>query len=99
MGDCIKELIEASFKIYKDLLDKNQQITIVCGGQSPAYYCLAMMNFKIFNPDLVNIVILPHSKAGQQSEDQEKENIEYCNRLKEKNIQLRKKIVIIDRGS
>jgi hypothetical protein len=96
LGDCIKELIEASFKIYKDLLDKKQQITIVCGGQSPAYYCLAMMNFKIFKPELVNIVILPHSKGGQKSEDQHQENIEYCNRLKEKNIQLREKVVIID---
>ena len=106
LGDCVKELIEASFKIYKDLLERvlwldsrgleNQKITIVCGGQSPAYYCLAMMNFKIFNPDLVNIVILPHSKGGQQSKDQYQENIEYCNRLKEKNIQLRKNVVIID---
>ena len=41
-----------------------------------------MMNFKIFDPELVNIIILPHSKAGQKSTDQLQENKEYCNRLK-----------------
>jgi hypothetical protein len=96
LGDCIKELIDVSYKIYKDLLYLNQKITIVCGGQSPAYYCLAMMNFQIFNPGLVNIVILPHSKGQQESKDQSNENIEYCNRLKEKNIKLHTKVVIID---
>jgi len=96
LGDCIKELIEASYTIYANLLGRHKQITIVCGGQSPAYYCLAMMNFKIFNPELVNIIILPHSKGGLQSEDQLSENIEYCNRLKENNIQLKKHVVIID---
>lgn len=96
LGDCIKELIEASYDIYKELIDINQQTTIVCGGQSPAYYCLAMMNFKIFNPDLVNIVILPHSKGGKKSENQLKENIDYCIRLTEKTIELHEKVVIID---
>lgn len=95
IGDCIKELIEASYNIYLKLLG-GDPITIVCGGQSPAYYCLAMMNFKIFNPELVNIVILPHSKGGQPSDNQLLENIEYCNRLKEKSINLEKKVVIID---
>lgn len=70
--------------------------TIVCGGQSPSYYCLAMMNFSIFNPDLVNIVILPHSKGGLKSVDKISENITYCERLTEKNITLNKNVVIID---
>lgn len=98
IGDCIKELIEASYNIYNKLLSNSRKhpITIVCGGQSPSYYCLAMMNFKIFNPDLVNIVILPHSKAGQESYDQYSENIKYCERLKEKGIILNKNVVIID---
>ena len=57
LGDCVKELIVASYSIYLNLLSKVNihPITIVCGGQSPSYYCLAMMNFKIFNPKLVNI--------------------------------------------
>ena len=55
-----------------------------------------MMNFKIYNPDLVNIIILPHSKGGQKSEDQVKENTEYCERLKEKGIKLNRNVVIID---
>ena len=96
MGDCIKELIEASFSIYAQLLRKGVPITIVCGGQSPSYYCLAMMNFKIYNPDLVNIVILPHSKEGQRAENQLAENIAYCTQLRKKGIDLRHNVVIID---
>ena len=99
MGDCIKELIEASFSIYEQLLREGVRrgpITIVCGGQSPSYYCLAMMNFKIYNPDLVNIVILPHSKQGERAEDQLAENIAYCSQLRKKGIDLRQNIVIID---
>ena len=98
LGDCVKELIVASYSIYLNLLSKvnNHPITIVCGGQSPSYYCLAMMNFKIFNPKLVNIVILPHSKGGIKSDDQNNENILYCERLKEKGIILNDNVVIID---
>jgi len=96
LGDCIKELIEASYHIYRSLLSENRPITIVCGGQSPSYYCLAMMNFYIFNPERVNIVVLPHSKGGVKSSNQYSENVKYCNRLKEKGIELRSNVVIID---
>lgn len=99
MGDCIKELIEASFSIYAQLLREGVRsgpITIVCGGQSPSYYCLAMMNFKIYNPDLVNIVILPHSKQGERAENQLAENTAYCRQLRKKGIDLRQNVVIID---
>ena len=96
IGDCIKELIEASYDIYFSILSKGIQTTIVCGGQSPSYYCLAMMNFTIFNPELANIVILPHSKGGQKSNNQIKENMLYCERLKEKGIKLRNNVIIID---
>jgi len=98
IGDCIKELIEASYDLYSRLLSNSAKhpITIVCGGQSPAYYCLAMMNFSIFNPELVNIVILPHSKGGTKSYNKISENIKYCERLKERDIRINKNIVIID---
>ena len=96
IADCIKELIEAAYKLYKMLLDTKKQITIVCGGQSPSYYCLSMMNFKIYNPDLVDIIILPHSKGGQKSNNQDIENIKYCRRLQKKEIILRQNVVIID---
>ena len=96
MGDCIKELIEASYRIYNNLLIIGVPTTIICGGQSPAYYCLAMMHFKIYNPALVNIVILPHSKGGTKSADQKSENIAYCTQLQKKGIILRPKVVIID---
>ena len=96
MGDCINELITASYYIYNNLLRIGVTTTIICGGQSPAYYCLAMMHFKIYNPALVNIVILPHSKGGTKSADQKSENIAYCNQLKKKGINLRTNVVIID---
>jgi len=95
-GDCIKELIDASYKIYDDILTSNKPTTIVCGGQSPSYYCLAMMYFKIYNAELVNIVILPHSKGGVKSINQSEENRLYCERIKEKGIILKNHVVIID---
>ena len=96
LSDCIKELIEASYNIYTILLSKKKKISIICGGQSPSYYCLAMMHFKIFNPELVNIIVLPHSKNGEISKNVHEENINYCNRLLEKNIKVYENIVIID---
>ena len=38
IGDSIRELIEASFEIYHNIKCKGVPTTIVCGGQSPAYY-------------------------------------------------------------
>ncbi len=98
LGDCIKELIDESYKIYTEILSSRIPTTILCGGQSPSYYCLAMMNFKIYNPELVDIVILPHSKAGVKTSliDSFQENRLYCQRLREKNIMLKDNIVIID---
>ena len=95
IGSCVKELIEASYDLYKEICLEGKA-TIICGGQSPAYYCLAMMSFKIYNSNLVDIVILPHSKGGQKSENQLNENKLYCDRLKEKGIILNGKVIIID---
>ena len=54
---CVKQIIVFAYTFYAKLLqeanDKNK-ITIACGGQSPAYYCLAMLQLKIYNPKLVN---------------------------------------------
>ena len=64
---CVKQIIVFAYTFYAKLLqeanDKNK-ITIACGGQSPAYYCLAMLQLKIYNPKLVNIIILPYSRGG-----------------------------------
>ena len=97
LGDCIKELIEASYKIYSDILKKGKS-TIICGGQSPAYYCLAMMNLSIYNHEIVNIVILPHSKGGLKTDKKNviQENSVYCERIKENNLDIRNNITIID---
>jgi hypothetical protein len=56
------------------------------------------MNFSIYNPDKVNIVIIPHSKGGVKTEgdDALRENESYCERLRSHNIELRDNVVIID---
>jgi hypothetical protein len=57
-----------------------------------------MKYFSIFNPCLVNIIVLPHSKNGEKTYgyQQIEENKSYCERLKEKNILLNNNVVIID---
>jgi hypothetical protein len=96
LGDCIKELIVGAYNIYLSILRLPYNTTIICGGQSPSYYCLAMMNFRIYNDEKANIIILPHSKGGVESDDQTKENVKYCARLKEKGIELNNNVIIID---
>lgn len=42
LAKCVEELVESSYAIYKYLLEQKKQITLICGGQSPSYYCLSM---------------------------------------------------------
>ena len=53
----VKECVETSY-IHNSLLEientKQEPITLICGGQSPAYFCYAMMHLKVFNPEKVN---------------------------------------------
>jgi len=96
LSDCVKELIILSYKIYNEIIKSNIPTTLVCGGQSPAYFCLAMINFDIYDPKLCDIIILPHSKGGQKSTDQNEENKQYTQRLNEKNIIFKKNVIILD---
>ena len=96
ISPCVKELVEGSYRIYNDLLNKGIEITLICGGQSPSYYCLSMMNLPCYDPSRVGIIIIPHSKGGVVSGDQEEENRLYCERLKEKDILLRRNVTILD---
>ena len=96
LSDCVKELLISSYKIYNEIIKSNIPSTLVCGGQSPAYFCLAMLNFDIYNPALCDIIILPHSKGGQKSTNQFEENKQYSERLNEKNITFKKNVIILD---
>ena len=96
LSECIKELLISSYKIYNEIIKSNIPTTLVCGGQSPAYFCLAMLNFDIYDQKLCDIIILPHSKGGQKSTDQIEENKQYCERLNEKNIVFKKNVIILD---
>lgn len=96
LSDCVMELLVSSYNIYNEIIQSNIHTTLVCGGQSPAYFCLAMLNFDIYDSELCDIVILPHSKGGQKSTDQNEENMLYAERLNEKNITFKNNVVILD---
>ncbi len=105
ISGCVKELIQFSYFFYNSLLKSSQlktpptQISIVCGGQSPAYYALSMMNLPIYNPELVNVVIIPHSTGGGErlrSEQTDAHNMKYCERLREKGVIIHPYVFILD---
>ena len=99
LGDSVNELIQVSHRIYHYLLMKPYPTSLICGGQSPAYYCLTMMHLPIYNPKKVEIVILPHSKFSQKTTDPDEiqlENYLYSQRLRENNIQVRRQVTILD---
>ncbi len=105
IAGCVKELIQFSYFFYNSLLKSSQsktpptQISIVCGGQSPAYYALSMMNLPIYNPELVNVVIIPHSTGGGErlrSEQTDAHNMRYCERLREKGVRIYPYVFILD---
>jgi hypothetical protein len=96
INPCVTELVQGSYQIYNYLLSKGTQITLICGGQSPAYFCLSMMHLQCYDPTLVEIIILPHSKGGQISENDERDNQLYCERLCENEIVLRNNVTILD---
>lgn len=98
LGELVKELVIVAADIYEKLLREsiiNGPISLVCGGQSPAYFALAMFNLKIYNKALVSIVILPHSKGGtfRQAPD---EISDYCLKLKESGLNLHQIVYILD---
>jgi hypothetical protein len=107
IGILVKEIIEVSYKIYTDLLEEvkkdGEAVTILCGGQSPAYYCFCMTQFKVYDPKKVNIIVLPYSSGREIWEWKEsKQNAEaYCQRLDEwlatgKGLTIHKSLVYLD---
>lgn len=103
MTDCFdtisKEIVSVAKDIYKFVSNiafiKRTPISLVCVGQSPAYLALAMKNIREYNPESVEIVIIPYSKRGLAG-DISKEYKMYKTRLLESNINLRKDIIILD---
>ena len=79
LGDCVKEIIEGAYKLYNEILELNIPTTIICGEQSPAYFCLAILNFKIYekNKDKVNIIILPYLKEDEEYKNSIKQYIKW----------------------
>ena len=93
------EVIKVSTEIYRFLLllaeSKKQSISLVCAGQSPAYFALAMLNLKIYRPEIVEIVVLPYSKKGAVGHINKESDI-YKIRLDEAGVCLRHRIIIFD---
>jgi len=94
-----KEIISVAKDIYKFVSHiafiKRTPFSLVCVGQSPAYLALAMKHIREYNPESVEIVVLPYSKHGRAG-DISKEYKMYKLRLLESNINLRKDIIILD---
>jgi hypothetical protein len=98
LGSCIKELIETAssiYKVVKKAAETNGPISLVCGGQSPAYFALSMLNLPIYDPEKVDIIVLPHSKGGHKG-DCSKEARDYRERIINGGIKLRKTVYILD---
>jgi len=98
LGELVKELIIVAAAIYDQLLRESfvsGPITLVCGGQSPAYFALAMFNLHFYNDSHVSIVILPHSKGGTIRQTAT-EISDYCLKLKESGLRLRPTVYILD---
>jgi hypothetical protein len=99
LGDSVNELIPVSHRIYQHLLMKPYPTSLICGGQSPAYYCLAMMHLPIYKPEKVEIIILPHSKCSRKTTDPAeiyREKFLYSQRLRENNIKVYPHVTILD---
>ena len=98
LGVLVKELIKVASTIYNQLLLETNRIgpiSLVCGGQSPAYFALAMYNLSSYNDERVSIVILPHSKGGDKKYNPS-EISDYCSKLKAIGLQLRPVVYILD---
>ena len=52
-----------SHNLYSAFLSEDPS-TVVCVGQSPAFICLCMKNLPIYNPNIVNIVVIPFSRPS-----------------------------------
>ena len=99
LSESVSEAIIWAYQFYSKLLTRSTRenpITIVCGGQSPSYYVYAMMQFNIYDPSLVDVVILPHSKGGQYVGSQSEEDDAYKLRLIDKSIRIRPRAYVID---
>ena len=55
------EIVESAYFLYSRFLSEGPS-TVICLGQSPAFTCLCMKNFKIYDPNNVNIVVIPLSR-------------------------------------
>lgn len=93
------EVVKSAGEIYDFLLflatAKRCSISLVCAGQSPAYFALAMLNLKLYRPEIVEIVVLPYSKKGAAGNISKESDI-YKLRLDEVGVYLRAHVIILD---
>lgn len=98
LGELVKELVTRSWEIYSFLLSEYETygpITVICPGQSPAYIALSMIHLQIYDKSKVEILVLPHSKGGCTTCSLE-ERYNYGRRLREKGVEFRPSIYILD---
>ena len=99
LDNVAEEVIRSAGEIYDFLLflakAKRCNISLVCAGQSPAYFALAILNLKIYRPEIVEVVVLPYSKKGAVG-NINKECDLYKLRLDEAGVKLRGFVILFD---
>lgn len=93
------EVVRSAGEIYQFLLflaeAKRCSISLVCAGQSPAYFALAFLNLKTYRAEIVEVVVLPYSKKGAVGQVI-KESEMYKLRLDEAGVKLRGFVILFD---
>jgi len=93
------EVVKSAGEIYDFLLflanAKRCSISLVCAGQSPAYFALAILNLKTYRPEIVEVVVLPYSKKGAAGHVTKESDI-YKLRLEEAGVKLREFVILFD---
>lgn len=93
------EIVRSAGEIYQFLLylaeAKRCSISLVCAGQSPAYFALAILNLKTYRAEVVEVVVLPYSKKGTVGNIIKESEI-YKQRLDEAGIKLRGFVILFD---
>jgi len=93
------EVVKSAGEIYDFLLflakAKRCSISLVCAGQSPAYFALAILNLKTYRSEIVEVVVLPYSKKGAAGQVTKESDI-YKLRLDEAGVKLRGVVILFD---
>lgn len=76
-------------------LMKKTPISLICVGQSPAYFALAMRHIREYRAEAVEVLVLPYSKHGVAGNITLEHKL-YKQRLSEAGVHLRNDVFVLD---